>query len=369
MGIKTVGRRKELDLIRGFAVVCVLAVHLFYTIYAKADVPTDLFSRGMKTLAYSSVGTQTFMFILGMNTVLSKNATPNKLFKRGLLFFLLSWPFQIVFIMLPYLVCYGRVMSFKVAFGEINWLIPDEILAFSGLAFMFIALAEKLKIKDWMLAVIAVILSVLNTFLSIKCPLDTTANLFPNSFLSIIYFTSQLGGFPFMGWIIFPVFGRIFMNMLKKTEDENKFFKICGLVGFGMLIVVYYLSKIIFKTGPLVSDFTTEEAYCRMSVVHAFANIFAVVAWISFGYFIVRKVPEKVFLFFQRWSRNITSAYSVSWVIINYIFVLILGDTVRVRVPVFLLLTAVLCAVTDVLILLINKFIINKKKESKRGTV
>ena len=94
-----------------------------------------------------------------------------------------------------------------------KWALP-----LAGLAFLFYALAKKLKWKDTTLLMIAVAASVIGALLK----WTTTGNMYIDQFAGYIWGNDDAQTyFPFLKWIIFPVFGYLFAKVFRHLADKK----------------------------------------------------------------------------------------------------------------------------------------------------
>ena len=139
-------RLVELDIVRGLCVLIMVVEHTNLYLTSKPLLENPLFHMTQSVVGNVAV---LFMFIMGMNTVFSRNSSPSVIFKRGVKIFILSYVFNFFRDFLPaFIGCHIGISSLTShAYNHYyETLINVDILQFVGMAFMFIALLRSLTI-------------------------------------------------------------------------------------------------------------------------------------------------------------------------------------------------------------------------------
>jgi len=97
-----------------------------------------------------------------------------------------------------------------------------DILQFAGLAFMLLALCERLKMSSWWLLVLSIIMNVTGTVLTATG--QFTSSYPVNQVLGFFYHTPTCSCFPRLNWLIFVAAGNIMGKVYKESDDIDRIF-------------------------------------------------------------------------------------------------------------------------------------------------
>lgn len=311
-------RIREFDIARVFAIIVMVAVHTEFAVY---NYEKEWFGTLFDYLG-SPFAAPTFMFIMGANIYLSSKNTPKQLFVRGISIFGTSLVFNIICHALPFFALdfiNGQTLYLE---NALHWVFAVDILTFSGLAFMFFAAVKKFRLNNWVLGAMAIIASVANILLTYNCPVDFSSNPVLASITSLFYNSSITGYFSFLSWIIFPIAGYIFIQILVKVKDRTRFYLIVGGICLAIYLVCVFVSYKWLPDLPFI-EFVEEYSYYQMHPFNALGTVAFCIAWISIMYFVAKLVPKCLDRHINRLNKNLTNLYLVQWFLINYFLVLI----------------------------------------------
>lgn len=339
---KILKRYDELDLARAIAIICMILVHFMYAVYDYSNMATFY----IIDFLGSPFAAPVFMFIMGINLVLTSHNKPIDFFKRGLRLFCMALIFNIICHALPFFILGAKLKTLDYAVEALHWIGAVDILSFSGIAFMFYGLLKKLKINNWGLAIIALVMSACNTYLAVYAPIDFESHMFLASFTSLFYTSSIVGYFSLFGWFIFPIAGKIYMDAVNKYKNSELFHFACMIIGLVIYLIMLLGSTKLINGGPLI-DFNDEYSYYRMHIYGGVMNVAFVISWINILHFVVKLISKKDKLHIQILSYNLTNLYLVQWFLINYIFVLAFNNTLKVNTLNMLILFIFLLIMTN----------------------
>lgn len=297
-------RQPELDIAKAFAIMFMVWVHLFEEL---TPTPDSLWYIFVEVLG-GPFAAPIFMVCLGIGIDYSRHNRPNDLFRRGLHLLGVGFALNIVRFGLP------DLLKFIIT-GDTAWLrsmsalFSVDILQFAGLAFLFLAFLKKLELSKWKMLLTGGCCSVAGTLL----------NGMSNGYDAVDYVLGFFMGtgaesyFPFLNWIIFPIFGMVFGRVLQETADKPllylKLNPICTMLMLGYLAMTVQFGLM----------FLTDGSYYRLSCLDAL--FFCILSMLVFCwcYGLLHLLPEKVKGCFYRWSKNINTIYCIHWAILGFL--------------------------------------------------
>ena len=309
------------------------------TIHVAEDLsgfPPGLFSHFL-TIAGGPLAAPTFMILLGIGIVYSRNSSAKKLAMRGLSLIALHYALNFTSFGIPYLIMYARTTDTMYLDEFFGYVFSIDILAFAGLTFLVFALKEKLRLKTIHLVVFALVLSSMNLLLT-----NQIDNIFLGAFLGLFVRVNEYSFFPFLAWIGYPVMGYIVGNLLKTCTDKTLLYKYVFIISF---LVVVCMTLNSFKYGFNIWFMYLEEPdnFYFQDFFQYLLVAGIVFLWISILYALSRiKFLGFLGKVLSRWSRNITIIYCAQWLIIGWLFSLSLIDlpaTAYVILPVGIVIT------------------------------
>jgi len=320
MGLETKcvsNRIKEFDFARVIATFLMIAVHTEFSIY---NFTNPVFGAVFTNLG-SPFCAPIFMFILGANVYSSSKNKPKLLLVRGIKILVISYIFNIICHALPFFIL--DYINGIINYGEnaLHWIFAVDILTFAGLAFIFMAFVRKLNINNKLLLTIGVIFCLINFYLVKNYQIDFDSNPLLAGFTSLFYNSSMPGYFSFLGWIIFPIAGYIFIQFRNKTNDLDKFYLKIGSVSLFVYIVMIILTY-KFDMGTWLIYPAPDNAYYYMHPYQALGYLFFTLAWISILYFVAKICPAFLDKHINRINKNLTLIYLIQWFVINYFLML-----------------------------------------------
>ena len=217
------GRQVGIDLAKCLAIIFMIIMHTL--MHFDADENSTFYQ--IYDLIFGSIlAAPVFMTAMGVGLAYSSKSTPKKIIFRGINIFIIAFILNVVRV-IPKFIIAGVENASELLFTSVFYnSICGDILVFAGLALIIFGLLKLMKLKDYMILLIAVIFSLLVTLI----PVFVTNNVVLN-FLSGLLFPTMYGKdvnmvFPIMSWFIFPAFGYWFANQLKKTNKPKVYKKV-----------------------------------------------------------------------------------------------------------------------------------------------
>ena len=256
-----------------------------------------------------------FVICLGVGIILSRRSVPLFLAKRGVILLLIGFALAFFTNFLPNLLGYlifDRMLYFE--HGGALCLLANDILIFAGLTFLFFAVVKKLRLSNIVVFLIGLGLLISAYFVPTNCFSDTPA--LQGLFGWIYWQDWGFSYFSFAQWIIFPIFGYLFGQLLVKQKERGKFYRnLCIVAVLGLVVLI---SGCVLADVDITSFYTLlNESLYQINLLSAAWCILFFCFFIAVFYSLAKLIREtKVSAVVLKMSRNITSIYCIHWVVI-----------------------------------------------------
>lgn len=345
-------RMVELDIAKGFAVIFMVLVHVCEMFYIRAEDGGSISTRIIEFLG-SPPAAPVFMLSLGAGIVFSRHNSPKQLAKRGLKLLVISYIYNIAVYALPYLIVYWfRDHDPEVLEFGLTQILSVDILQFAGLALIFMALALKMRIKDWQLVCLAFAFPMIGKLLENTVEIQ---RLIPSQIVGLLWRTNEMSYFPFCSWILYPIVGYVMAHSLwPKYENKKVFYSVSALIG---LVTYVVMSVIAYYAGIEFGAFGElyQGAYYGMGVYGNICILSFVVFWLAFCFFLKKVLPQILQGFLIFLSKHIMKIYILQYFFIYYIQVVIVGEENSFSLGIVFLLAALIMAISCGIIWLTEK--------------
>jgi hypothetical protein len=134
----------------------------------------------------------------------------------------------------------------------------------------------------------------------------------------LLWGTNESSFFPYLTWILYPVSGYLFGNMLKHCKNKNIVYNYFILIGGSIWFIYYFIILEIFNidVGVISEELYYHHTITGFVVIMAF-NMF----WIGIFYYIVKIMPQFIQKFLCTCSENVTQIYMSQWIIIGWMVI------------------------------------------------
>ena len=316
--MKNTGRQLEIDIAKGFAIICMVLVHTIEYFYNGSSSAAN----AVVEFLGSPFAAPVFMFALGVGVNYTKNSSPEHYIKRGCQMFVLSYVYNFFVYAAPYLSIYFKTGDFEYFEAAVIEFSNVDILQFAALAFFTFAIVKKF---NWNKAVIigyAAAVSLIGQYLTNTVELPEGGLSYV---LGLFWGSSEISFFPYCSWIAFPLIGYIFGKELINTENKAGLYasiaKVSIPVYFAMMANAAYAG---IDFGQLTGEY--QVSYYHMGIYGNVCLLAFVFGWLSICYLISMFIPEGIMAYFIKLSRNITKIYVVQYILIIYTYVFIAGE-------------------------------------------
>ena len=311
-------RQNELDIARGLAVIFMVLIHCVEYFYNGED---SVFFKVANFLG-SPPAAPVFMFILGCGIVYSRRSAPGLLFRRGVIFLVLSYVFNALVYVLPYYI--SAKLNDDAEIFEENWtqIYDADILQFAGLAFIFFALMKKLNLPNLGYLIVGIICSGAAMYLGENFAEFESTCL--QAITGLFWGTHEGSYFPFLSWIAYPIAGYLFADILIYTCPEDKgslYTKLSVIAG-----IIFIASAVVLAKFYAWDDMMDGDPYYHQNIFFNIMFIAFVLAWIGLMYLVAKVLPNLIMSCLKTISVLVTPFYVLQYIFIIYIAVLVFGD-------------------------------------------
>lgn len=312
------GRQIEFDIAKTICILGMVFVHCF-EVLAAPGVEEGAAYYVMVIVLDALFGAATFMGSMGLGLAYSWKDNDDyaaAIIKRGLLIFLFGYLLGFCRYGLPDFLFLRNDPDFSIG-DIIADIMMDDIMQFAGLALMLFGLLKKLKLSDMCIGIVAVLLSIVGSFVRLisfeNMLLGEGVGLFIGAYDA--YGTDNIGCFPIFNWFIIVVGGFLYGKLLMRCKNVHKYYSIALPIS-AVIIGVYLAIAIPNKLGMMNGNIFY---YYHMTTFDAVICLIGMVFATSMYHFISLALSSKVKKVISRISSNINRIYCIHWVIIGFI--------------------------------------------------
>ena len=307
------GRQLEFDLAKAVTILLMIWTHVFETIsnYFEPSLShINAYVRG------NMFGAVTFMFCMGIGMSYTRHNSSREFLNRGFQILTIGLILIIVRDMMSWflsIALFSRPQS--LAFLALG--VSNDILPFAGYAYMLVALLKHAKFGKWSILAIAVVMSILGTFLR-----GVQTDVYGiDQILGIFWGTYSECYFPLFNWFIFVAAGQCFGEIYQHLQNPKKFHIVS--LGLGIILCAAYLFVSFKVEQNVFTALVSEIGLAHRPFQDAIVCIALNVSLISLFYFIAKVLPKKVMPVLTHPSKHINQYYCISWVLIFYSYILV----------------------------------------------
>lgn len=339
-----IGRQVDLDLAKAFSIIFMVFVHcLLFSTYFEFSI-SPFYFHAFNDILGGPMCAPLFMFCMGVGLVYSRHSQSDIMIKRGIKLWLLGLFVNFgEFIMTHFLLGYlFNDWTTVPIFGGLV-LFCVEILAFAGLSFIVLGIFKKLNLSNKQMILIAVLLSIIGSFLRMIVFDNNILNLVVGLFIGTEEYFST---FPFFNWFIFPVSGYVWGQYYIRAY-KDKFFKYWPV--FLIIPLIYFIVTIYTPNTFLIDD----AHYYYMTIIDALFCLMVIHGIMGFCYFISDKLPKVALNIAGTLSRYINGIYVAQWFFIPLTIVgvgyfvsdIVFNDLNLIVISIFVLIISTLAAI------------------------
>lgn len=282
-------RQREFDYLKGIFMLFIYLIHAFQATMSTEDSIT----RWIYMFATMS-GAAIFIFVMGIGTVYSRNATPVGMAKSGVRMVVYQYLNNLVYV-IALLIPYPFVSGNLTETGRDNFKYLTEvyiqyinIFFITGIIYFVLALLKKLNMNIAGYVIIGAAVSIIAPFLYGK-PVDVPVL---GYIMKLLIGEAEFVSFTPLYFLSYAMFGVAFGKILRHVKDKIKFYGMLAVPGIVVIIVWWVL--IFRKYGSDISQMyvALSEAYSQPDPWHVAASmahifIFAIV------FFFIERIGRK----------------------------------------------------------------------------
>ena len=274
------------------------------------------FSKGYfnKVMDFLSIifGAAGFMLLMGIGMKYSRHHDPKNYISRGIVLLTIGQYVNLIRNALPNLIAWW-ITGRKNFISRAMLVLQADVLTFSGIAFLFLALMKKIKLSDICILIISIIMNMVG-FLLYKI-MKSPNNFLLRQFLGYFILTKSEAFFPLFSYFIFVAFGYWLGGIYLKISNKENFYKLILIICFPTSIIYHYFrSHYNFSKFP---KYTTNEEYILLPGPDAIASIMTNLITLAILYKIDMILKGKTPDFITHAAQNLNQYYILGDVFIR----------------------------------------------------
>ena len=308
------GRLFEVDSVKFFAIIFMVCVHVYeqfgnWDFYG--DMPGTWYRNTLEFLG-GPLAAPVFMFCMGIGMIYTRHSAPVDFVKRGIKLLLTGYALNFVRQTLPMLI--GMLIGVKTDYSLIGGLLNVDILPFAGMVFITVGILKKFSVPVSGICVIAVLIQaagIWETKLRIASVGLATA-------LGLLLPSGQHVAFPLTLWLVYPAFGMLFGEYLKKTEDKDKLYRRM-MTAAAALFAAYTVALLYVHYDIRMFYALYDLTYYHQTILSTLWIMPLIMIELGACHFFLRKLEEtKGGSFIRHCSINLNMIYIIQWILIAY---------------------------------------------------
>ncbi len=264
------GRQREFDYLKGIFMLFIYLIHAFQATMS----PEDTITRWIYMFATMS-GAAIFIFVMGIGTAYSRNATPVGMAKSGVRMVVYQYLNNLAYaaaLLIPYPFVRGKLTGTGMEnFEYLIEVYPQYINIFfiTGIIYLVLALLRKLNINTAGYVALGAALSIAAPFLY-GTPVDVPVL---GYIMKLLIGEAEFVSFTPLYFLSYALFGAAFGKILRHVKDKVKFYGMLAIPSIVIVIVWWVL--VFIKYGSDISQMyvVLSDAYSQPDFWHVAASI------------------------------------------------------------------------------------------------
>ena len=304
------GRQKELDIAKGIAIIFMVLCHGFEILswFFDPEISTDVAYFILDVVLGGSFAAPVFMFCMGISFAYSRRTGAGDMLNRALKTAGMVLLFEIARTALPGLLQWV-ISGDPECIEYVDIFFSVDILQFVVMAMLVIALLKKLKVKPYVMVIIAAICSVIGQLLQGV----TTGSYIGDVAVGFLWNSREYAYFPLLNWLIFPVCGYAFSSMWQRLQNKERFFRLVTPISW-VISVAYFVSMIF-----LGEYYLSGGEYYGLGILDAAFSLIVCFAMIGLGYYL-NKWGGCISNWLSSMGNRVTSIYCIHWTIYCFLY-------------------------------------------------
>ncbi len=312
---RTNGRRLfEVDSVKFFAIIFMVCVHVYeqfgnWNFYG--DMPGTLYRNTLEFLG-GPLAAPVFMFCMGIGMIYTRHSTTADFVKRGIKLLLMGYALNFVRQTLPMLI--GMIIGIETEYSLIGGLLNVDILPFAGMVFITVGILKKFNVPVPGICCIAVLIQAVGIW-GTKLKI---ASVGLQTLLGLLLPSGQHVAFPLTLWLVYPAFGMLFGEYLKKTEDKDKLYRVM-MIGATVFFAAYTAALFYVCYDIRMFYALYDLTYYHQTILSTLWIMPLIILELGACYFLLRRLEEtRVGRLIRHCSINLNTIYIIQWILIAY---------------------------------------------------
>ena len=345
-----VGHQPEIDYLKTFLIYLMVNDHVYFH-YSKGNFN---FNKIMDFIIHV-FGAGGFMFLMGIGMRYSKYHEPKNYFARGIILLTQGQYVNFIRDCLPNLIIWW-ITGNKIFISRALCVLTVDILGFSGIAFWFLALMKKIKLSDYFILIIGIIMNIFA--FSLPKIMKSPNNYLLSTFLGYFVLTNAESYFPFFSYFFFVAFGYWLGGIFQKINNKEKFYNLF-LIVCPPFLVIYYIFRSNYNI-PLLPKHLSDEHYSLYpfpdSMCSCMINLIALAIFHKIDILLKGKTPQ--FILYA--GKNVNEYYIISYILLYYLKTFLIatrGENFPSKMNYPILFSFVILIASTILIEINNRYI------------
>ena len=307
------GRQPEIDMAKATCIFLMILLHSYLGFSPDNDSVIMRFLGNWAGL----LGAGSFMAYMGIGMRYSRHQDPGSNIVRGIALLTVSQLVNLLRFAIPGLVAFHATGDRRFIPYMLD-VIQSDIITFAGLAFLFMALLKKLKLRDGWILAIGIVMNLL--MIPLGNIIKTPEAYWPNRILNL-FIRTENSMFTLGGDFVFVAFGYLIGGLYTRIPDKNRMANRVLLIC--LPISVIYIVLRMNVPFPLMPEYILEYEP-RLGPDGAVTCLNSII-FLAIMYKIRRLTGGKIPLLVNHLSKNINRYYCIHDVLICSVSVIILA--------------------------------------------
>ena len=300
-------RQPEFDYYKTFLIYLLVIYHIYL-----GFSPGYLFTL-LKNLAVI-LAAGCFMIQMGVGMKYSRHHELKDYVSRGVVLLTMGQYLYLLRDAFPNLIAW-RITRERYYISRSLLVFQTDILTFAGWTHFFLALLKKMKLSDFQILIISIIMNFvgLPLFKIMKLPSSYILNQFLGNFI----LTKAEAYFPLIGYFIFVAFGYWMGGLYQRMANKDKFYNYI-LIFLIPIVAIYHYFRIYYNI-PFLPELYSVEHYCLSPGPDAVVRCMASLVFLA-GFYKLHKFLGKAPYFVRHCGKNLNQYYIISFIITTHIY-------------------------------------------------
>ena len=282
-------RQREFDYLKGLFMLFIYLIHAFQATMSTEDSITQWIY-----MLTAMSGAAIFIFVMGIGTAYSRNATPVGMAKSGVRMVVYQYLNNIVYVialLIPYPFVSGNLTG--TGMDNFKYLIevyPQYINIFfiTGIIYFVLALLKKLNMNIVGYVIIGAVVSIIAPFLYGK-PVNVPVL---GYIMKLLIGEAEFVSFTPLYFLSYAIFGVAFGKILRHVKDKTKFYSMLAVPSIVVIIVWWVLIFRKYDSDISQMYIALSEAYPQPNFWHVMASM-AHIFLLAIVFFFMERIGSK----------------------------------------------------------------------------